>query len=150
MKRKLLSVLLTFCLAFSLLPTAALADGETAVAKVGVTEYATLAEAVEKADSGATVTLLKDTAVSAMIMLKKSLTLNLNGHKLNNEGNINSWVQVIDNAKLTINGTVEGSAAYGRMNLGIATNNNGSLEINGGIYAVGDDQTVLHINGTCM
>lgn len=27
MKRKLLSVLLTFCLAFSLLPTAALADG---------------------------------------------------------------------------------------------------------------------------
>lgn len=150
MKRKLLSILLTFCLAFSLLPTAALADGETAVAKVGVTEYATLAEAVEKADSGATVTLLKDTAVSAMIMLQKSLTLNLNGHKLNNEGNINSWVQVIDNAKLTINGTVEGSAAYGRMNLGIATNNNGSLEINGGIYAVGDDQTVLHINGTCM
>ncbi len=28
MKRKLLSILLTFCLAFSLLPTAALADGE--------------------------------------------------------------------------------------------------------------------------
>ena len=150
MKRKLLSVLLTLCLAFSLLPTAALAGGETAVAKVGVTEYATLAEAVEKADSGAIVTLLKDTAVSRMIMLKKSLTLDLNGHKLNNEGNIDSWVQVIDNAKLTINGTVEGSAAYGRMNLGIATNNNGSLEINGGIYAVGDDQTVLHINGTCM
>lgn len=153
MKRKLLSILLTLCLAFSLLPTAALAEGGEAsgnVAKIGEQGYATLAEAVEKADSGATVTLLKDTAVSAMIMLKKSLTLNLNGHKLNNEGNINSWVQVIDNAKLTINGTVEGSAAYGRMNLGIATNNNGSLEINGGIYAVGDDQTVLHINGTCM
>ena len=150
MKRKLLSVLLTLCLAFSLLPTAALAGGETAVAKVGVTEYATLAEAVEKADSGAIVTLLKDTAVSRMIMLKKSLTLDLNGHKLNNEGNIDSWVQVIDNAKLTINGTVEGSAAYGRMNLGIATDNNGSLEIKGGIYAVGDGQTVLHINGTCM
>ena len=52
MKRKLLSVLLTFCLAFSLLPTAALADGETAnvasgnVAKIGNIEYATLAEAV--------------------------------------------------------------------------------------------------------
>ncbi|MFR0798096.1 MAG: hypothetical protein ACLSHJ_04730 [Oscillospiraceae bacterium] len=28
MKRKLLSILLTLCLAFSLLPTAALADGE--------------------------------------------------------------------------------------------------------------------------
>ena len=38
MKRKLLSILLTFCLAFSLLPTAALADeGEASgnVAKVG-------------------------------------------------------------------------------------------------------------------
>lgn len=52
MKRKLLSILLTFCLAFSLLPTAALADGETAnvasgnVAKIGNIEYATLAEAV--------------------------------------------------------------------------------------------------------
>ena len=36
MKRKLLSILLTLCLAFSLLPTAALADGEN-VAKVGDT-----------------------------------------------------------------------------------------------------------------
>ena len=64
MKRKLLSILLTFCLAFSLLPTAALADGEGTqtndVAQIGETKYATLAEAVEKADSGATVTLLKD------------------------------------------------------------------------------------------
>ena len=154
MKRKLLSILLTFCLAFSLLPTAALADGEGTqtndVAQIGSTGYATLAKAVEAATDGTTITLLKDAAVSAMIMLKKSLTLDLNGHKLNDEGNTASWVQVVDNAKLTINGTVEGSAAYGRMNLGIATNNNGSLEINGGIYAVGDEQTVLHINGTCM
>ena len=36
MKRKLLSVLLTFCLAFSLLPTAALADGEGAPAPAEV------------------------------------------------------------------------------------------------------------------
>ena len=32
MKRKLLSVLLTLCLAFSLLPTAALAEGEGTLA----------------------------------------------------------------------------------------------------------------------
>ena len=120
------------------------------VAAIGNTGYKTLPEAVVAAKDGDTITLLKDTAVSTMITLKKSLTLDLNGHKLNAEGNTASWVQVVDNAKLTINGTVEGSAAYGRMNLGIATNNNGSLEINGGIYAVGDEQTVLHINGTCM
>ena len=51
MKRKLLSILLTLCLAFSLLPTAALAaEGEDVasgnVAKIGNIEYATLAEAV--------------------------------------------------------------------------------------------------------
>ena len=51
MKRKLLSILLTFCLAFSLLPTAALAaEGEDVasgnVAKISNIEYATLAEAV--------------------------------------------------------------------------------------------------------
>ena len=162
MKRKLLSILLCLVLALSLLPTAALAEegvtatptGETVtanVAKVGEAEYATLAAAVDAvtADNN-TVTLLKDTTVPAMITLQKSLTLDLNGHKLNDEGNTASWVQVVDNAKLTINGTVEGSAAYGRMNLGIASNNNGSLEINGGIYAVGNEETVLHINGTCM
>ena len=58
MKRKLLSVLLTLCLAFSLLPTAALADGETAVAKVGDVEYPTLAGAVAAVADGGTVTLL--------------------------------------------------------------------------------------------
>ena len=46
MKRKLLSILLTLCLAFSLLPTAALADGEGTqtndVAQIGETKYATL------------------------------------------------------------------------------------------------------------
>lgn len=163
MKHKLLSILLCLAMALSLLPTAALAEGEEGtatptgetvtanVAKVGETEYATLEAAVNAvtADNN-TVTLLKDTTVPAMIMLKKSLTLDLNGHKLNDESNTASWVQVVDNAKLTINGTVEGSAAYGRMNLGIASNNNGSLEINGGIYAVGNEETVLHINGTCM
>ena len=53
MKRKLLSILLTLCLAFSLLPTAALADGEGAqtndVAQIGSTGYATLAGAVKNA-----------------------------------------------------------------------------------------------------
>lgn len=37
MKRKLLSILLTFCLAFSLLPTAALAEEPANVAEVNGT-----------------------------------------------------------------------------------------------------------------
>ena len=63
MKRKLLSVLLTLCLAFSLLPTAALADGEGTqtndVAQIGGTGYATLQAAIDAAKSGDTIVLKK-------------------------------------------------------------------------------------------
>ena len=63
MKRKLLSILLTLCLAFSLLPTAALADGEGTqtndVAQIGGTGYATLQAAIDAAKSGDTIVLKK-------------------------------------------------------------------------------------------
>ena len=80
MKRKLLSVLLTFCLAFSLLPTAALADGEN-VAKVGDTEYTTLQAAIDAAAKNATVTLLANTREN--VTIDKAMTLDLNGFTLN-------------------------------------------------------------------
>ncbi len=93
MKRKLLSVLLTFCLAFSLLPTAALADGEGTpqteggeqtnyVAQIGETKYATLADAIAAAKRNNTVTLLADTRENVTISTPY-VTLDLNGHTLN-------------------------------------------------------------------
>ena len=81
MKRKLLSVLLMLCLAFSLLPTAALAEGEN-VAKVGDTEYTTLQAAIDAASRKATVTLLADTRENVTIGTPY-VTLDLNGHTLN-------------------------------------------------------------------
>ena len=63
MKRKFLSILLTLAMVLTLLPVSAMAEGETAVAavaKVGETEYATLAEAVNAVQDGETVTLLAD------------------------------------------------------------------------------------------
>ena len=89
MKRKLLSILLTLCLAFSLLPTAALAEGETAVAKVGDVEYPTLAEAVAAVADGGTVTLLKSATGGAVGTFKgakegqieaKSFTIDFGGY----------------------------------------------------------------------
>ena len=60
MKRKFLSILLTLAMALTLLPTAAMAEGETAVAKVGETEYATLQEAVNAATTeNSTVKMLR-------------------------------------------------------------------------------------------
>ena len=106
MKRKLLSVLLTLCLAFSLLPTAALADeGEASgnVAKVGEQGYATLQAAINAAKDGDTVTLLGDVTTKATIPAEKTITIDLNGKTLKHEG------QVLDiYGNLTIkHGTVE-------------------------------------------
>lgn len=73
MKRKLLSILLTLCLAFSLLPTAALADGKGTqtndVAQIGSTGYETLQAAIDAAKSGDTIVLKK--SISATEIGKK-------------------------------------------------------------------------------
>ena len=82
MKKKLCSILLALTMVLTLLPVSALADvgapaeapaGESTpteapaasnVAKIGDKEYATLAKAVEAAESGATITLLSDVTAS--------------------------------------------------------------------------------------
>ena len=86
MKRKLLSVLLTFCLAFSLLPTAALAEGPAdPVAQIGNAKYETLAAAFDAAKDGDTISLLKSgngngVSVPANKFTNKGVTLNFNGY----------------------------------------------------------------------
>ena len=91
MKRKLLSVLLTLCLAFSLLPTAALAataencpSGESCIhqAAIGSTHYDTLQEAVNVAAAGQTVTLLKDAELTETLDINKAITLDGANHKI--------------------------------------------------------------------
>ena len=51
-------------------------------AAVGPTHFDTLEEAVAAADSGETFTLLTDTVLSSPVILKKNLTLDLNGNTL--------------------------------------------------------------------
>lgn len=127
MKKKLCSILLALTMLLTLLPVSALAEGETPaeapvasnVAKIGDQEYATLAGAVEKADSGATVTLLKDVTVTEPIKVTKSMTLDLNGHVLTaatasdrseskDVKNSAIWVTA-EKVNLTIDGTTAGS-----------------------------------------
>ena len=108
MKRKLLSVLLTFCLAFSLLPTAALADGEGATGTTITTSEA-LAAAIANAQDGATITLTDDIKVEDTLVVTKTLTLDLAGHTLSNDTDIWSdynWslISVRGNGNLTITG----------------------------------------------
>ncbi len=76
MKRKLLSILLCLVMALSLLPTAALAEGGEKVARVGDTaEYTTLADAIEAAQGGETVTLLADITGQTEIPAGKNIVL---------------------------------------------------------------------------
>ena len=66
---------------FTLVPTAmAEAPAVTKVAKVGDQEYATLAEAVAAAESGATVTLLKDAELTETLNINKAITLDGANH----------------------------------------------------------------------
>ena len=133
MKKKLCSILLALTMVLTLLPVSALADvgaaaGESTpteapaasnVAKIGDREYATLAAAVNAAESGATITLLSDVTVTEPIEVAKSMTLDLNGHVLtaatasnrsepNDVKNSAIWVTA-EKVNLTIDGTTAGS-----------------------------------------
>ena len=70
MKKRVLAVLLALALAAALLPVAALADDPT------------LQSQIDSASSGAIITLDKDYTESITISEGKTITLNLNNHKI--------------------------------------------------------------------
>ena len=79
MKRKVLSLLLTFCMALSLMPVQAFAAGEN-VAQVDSTNYPTLAKAIEAVTRATdkTITLLAaDVEVGADDVIAKDVTLKI-------------------------------------------------------------------------
>ena len=85
MKKKAISLIMILAMVLSLMPTFALADdtagtGSAAVAEIGTTEYATLADAVLQAKSGETINLLKNAAITA------DTTLNLDGKTVETNG----------------------------------------------------------------
>ena len=165
MKRKLLSILLTFCLAFSLLPTAALADGEDTpaptgesetpaveyVAKVGEQGYATLAEAVAAAKNGQTVKMLNNTNVTQEIYFSdKTITLDLNGKIIT--GQFEDYYSVIEAqgtaATLIVEDTSAGKTGTIHSNhYGLTARDDGNITVNSGTI-IGDDAAALSGNNT--
>ena len=122
MKRKLLSILLTLCLAFSLLPTAALADGEGTqtndVAQIGGTGYATLQAAIDAAKSGDTIVLKKSISATEIgekkqlqfVKADMNVTLDLNQNTITAEAGKAIAINAA-NITLTVkNGTIENFA----------------------------------------
>ena len=143
MKRKLLSILLTFCLAFSLLPTAALAD-EGKVAKVGDTEYTTLQAAIDAAKSGETVTLLANiNTPTTSYVIRKSLTIDLNSQTITADGYDSVFAIEGEGNHVVINATnggkviaVENSGSAGKYAMAVwLAGKNSTLTINGGEFS---------------
>ena len=100
---------------------------EDTVAMIGAKEYTTLTAAINEANTGDTVTLLKDTKEDITIPSGKTITLDLNGKTLTNVDDHT----ILNNGNLTITGTgrVDNiSHAKG------ALYNKGTVVINGGTF----------------
>ena len=134
MKRKLLSVLLTLCLAFSLLPTAALADGEGAPAPAEVPAAAGIvlpeaADGVITLDNGAYV-MSGDTTATIKVPNGKNATLDLNGKTLTNKTGEHTII-VENGATLTITGNgIVDNVSHGKA----AVYNEGTVTLAGGTF----------------
>lgn len=134
MKRKLLSVLLTFCLAFSLLPTAALAEGEGAPAPAEVPAAAGIvlpeaADGVITLDNGAYV-MSGDTTATIKVPNGKNATLDLNGKTLTNKTGEHTII-VENGATLTITGNgIVDNVSHGKA----AVYNKGTVTLAGGTF----------------
>ena len=108
------------------------------VAKVGETEYATLEEAVEKANAGDTVTLLADINDFGGVSITKNLTVDFGAYTIT--GATGAVVFNVENATVTLNGTTGGiDGGKGGNNVAVRANTGSDITINGGVYTVGGD-----------
>ena len=137
MKQRILAILLSLTMMFTLVPTA-MAEGEK-VAKVGDGEYETLQAAIDAATAGQTVKLVANTAEDIKIPAGKDITLDLGNSKLTNKSGDTITVEL--GATLTVTGNGESADEDG--SAGTVDNtthqkadivNNGTVILNGGWY----------------
>ena len=147
MKRKLLSVLLTLCLAFSLLPTAALADGEgtPALAEVSAAAGTALPAAVDGVITleNGTYVMSEDTTATIKVPNGKNATLDLNGKTLTNKTGEHTII-VENGATLTITGNgIVDNVSHGKG----AIVNSGEVTLNGGTFKRSAEKGIYSPNG---
>ena len=135
----------------------------TYVASIGAKKFASLTEAIEAAESGATITLLDNVDLAETLIIKdKTITLDLNGKTISNSTDIwnesiYAWslISVRDNGNLTIDDTAGGGTLKAKENDCFAldvyaydTKNveNTKLTINAGNY-VGNISAVYAFTG---
>ena len=147
MKRKLLSILLTLCLAFSLLPTAALAEGEgtPALAEVSAAAGTALPAAVDGVITlkNGTYVMSEDTTATIKVPNGKNATLDLNGKTLTNKTGEHTII-VENGATLTITGNgIVDNVSHGKG----AIVNSGEVTLNGGTFKRSAEKDTYSPNG---
>ena len=146
--KKVLATILALVMALSV-TTMAWADD---VAKIDGTGYATLQEAVNAANNGQTIVLLKDVDASSGVTVGKKIVLDMNGKKLYNTRDIwdTSWslISVQANGDLTItgNGTF---AAKENDCYAVDVQDGGKVTIQNGTF-IGNIHAVYVLTGTAI
>ena len=133
MKQRILAILLSLTMMFTLVPTA-MAEGETAVAKVGNDKYETLQAAVNAATTeNSTVTLLKDVTEDITIPTGVTAMLDLSGKTLTNNAGKHT-ITVENGGKLNISDSVGTGVVDNTSHGKAAIYNNGEVTLNGGTF----------------
>ena len=133
MKQRILAILLSLTMMFTLVPTA-MAEGETAVAKVGNDKYETLQAAVNAATTeNSTVTLLKDVTEDITIPTGVTAMLDLSGKTLTNKAGKHT-ITVENGGKLNISDSVGTGVVDNISHRKAAIYNKGEVTLNGGTF----------------
>ena len=133
MKQRILAILLSLTMMFTLVPTA-MAEGETAVAKVGNDKYETLQAAVNAAATeNSTVTLLKDVTEDITIPTGVTAMLDLSGKTLTNKAGKHT-ITVENGGKLNISDSVGTGVVDNTSHGKAAIYNKGEVTLNGGTF----------------
>lgn len=158
MKKKVLGIVASIAMVLSLfvLPVSVNAANEN-VAKIGDKEYATLAEALNKANDNDVITLINDTSAGALIIDgTQKITLDLNGRKLSLQ---TKSIEIGDSASLTLidsqgSGSIDGDWPIFVRNDATFTMNSGTINAkwygvtgNGSSNLQGKTGTTINING---
>ena len=155
MKQRILAILLSLTMIFTLVPTA-MAEGEmaeapamTKVAKVGDQEYATLAEAVAAAESGATVTLLKDAELTETLNINKAITLDGANHKITGKPltGKTSFITVETDGNFTMKNATILPTSNVEANAAIDLQVKGKVVVDSCVFGAADDINQFMYNG---
>ena len=133
MKQRILAILLSLTMMFTLVPTA-MAEVETAVAKVGNDKYETLQAAVNAATTeNSTVTLLKDVTEDITIPTGVTAMLDLSGKTLTNKAGKHT-ITVENGGTLNISDSVGTGVVDNTSHGKAAIYNKGEVTLNGGTF----------------